>query len=385
MNAARRTGVLGVSLLGSVLILAASCGDPDKAGDDGTGAVAGAPAGDAGEASAGGTAQPGTGGSSQAGTDTGAAGAAAAAPGGASSCGAAPDPTPTLPAAAELDADAVARAAAVLGSCVPDDGVDRNAAHLWTNDIALSVFFYRHAAQLDCLANAACGCEAIRHCTGFHQGVTDEACQASCDDGVFRACGEEDGMMLQYTLACGNFGLACDVDGACIDVGAQPCDEETAPSCDGDRFVGCRSGSTTSGPECQSLGLTCGANGCQGTGAQCSDFGDAASEQEIPIAGSACDGDDLVACVNGAVATIDCAARGPGFSCQNMGESFFCGLGSACLPASSGAPSDSHPPVCDGDVLVFCNAGRLEQLDCTTLGFSGCGTLDVATRFGCVP
>ena len=108
-------------------------------------------------------------------------------------------------------------------------------------------------------------------------------------------------------------------------------------------------------------------------------------EHEVPIGGTACDGDDLVACVNGQTATISCAARGPGFTCQTVGQAFFCGLGAECAPATNGAPSESHPPSCDGDVLVFCNAGRLERIDCTSLGFSGCGNPDRPSQFGCVP
>ena len=40
-------------------------------------------------------------------------------------------PEPELVSPVELDPDVVARAGAVLGSCWPDDGVDRNAGYLW--------------------------------------------------------------------------------------------------------------------------------------------------------------------------------------------------------------------------------------------------------------
>ena len=34
--------------------------------------------------------------------------------------------------------------------------------------------------------------------------------------------------------------------------------------------------------------------------------------------------------------------------------------------------SSTNPAVCTGKVLAFCNAGRLEHIDCTTLGFTEC-------------
>ena len=72
--------------------------------------------------------------------------------------------------------------------------------------------------------------------------------------------------------------------------------------------------------------------------------------------------------MNGGLHEIDCSEVGAGFSCQTFGTSAFCGLAAECDP-SSGAVSDA---TCEGDQLVFCNAGRLDKLDCKSLGFSGC-------------
>ena len=392
MSSTKVIGAISAALLLCTPIWATSCGDPDHSGGEmpaaGGAPEGGGPASSAGENSAdsaGSASGPDAGGASQAGGDTGAAGTAVVPIGGASSCSASPDPTPTLPASAALDADAVARAAVVLGSCVPDDGVDRNAQHLWSNQLTLSAFFYRLSTQLECLANAACGCEAVRHCYGWELAVVDETCETTCTNEVFHTCAEDDGGILSYSIDCGSLGLACDEQRGCAEPGGEPCADDGYLGCSGDQFIGCSGEQTQYGPVCADLGLTCESGGCQGTGAQCVDTGDGSSEDEVPIAAAACDGDDLLACVNGRAATIACAARGPGFTCQNVAQAFFCGLASDCVPASNGAPSESAPPSCDGNELVFCNAGRFERIDCTTLGFSGCGHPESPSQFGCVP
>ena len=94
----------------------------------------------------------------------------------------------------------------------------------------------------------------------------------------------------------------------------------------------------------------------------------------------------MQACLGGRTTSIDCAAQGPGFSCQSLNGSFFCGLAAECQPArNSSAPELA---ICDGTTLTFCSAGRLEHIDCTTLGFSGCeidAKLDHFDHFGCTP
>jgi hypothetical protein len=52
-------------------------------------------------------------------------------------------------------------------------------------------------------------------------------------------------------------------------------------------------------------------------------------------------------------------------------------------------PADNYfsaqPASCDGAVLSFCNAGRVEQVDCLALGFSGCEVDSSNNRYGCTP
>ncbi|HEY6077931.1 MAG TPA: hypothetical protein VIW29_03970, partial [Polyangiaceae bacterium] len=106
-------------------------------------------------------------------------------------CRAAPDTSPTFPVTTELDADQVARAAAVIGSCMPDDGVARNATHIWLAHLAAPRLYFRSSAQLECLANADCGCDAIEHCLGFSYAPGPEGCVARCDGDVFTGCDDE--------------------------------------------------------------------------------------------------------------------------------------------------------------------------------------------------
>jgi hypothetical protein len=111
-----------------------------------------------------------------------------AAPSGA--CQSKPKAGAALPDPTALDADQVARAAAVVGSCLPDDGVGRSAAHLWTGHAAADKFYYRFGAQLACLAEASCGCAAIEHCLGVSYDGPGVPAQNACDGEVFHGGGD---------------------------------------------------------------------------------------------------------------------------------------------------------------------------------------------------
>jgi hypothetical protein len=79
--------------------------------------------------------------------------------------------------------------------------------------------------------------------------------------------------------------------------------------------------------------------------------------------------------VNGGLADVDCGKFGTGFSCQSGSNTFFCGQANACVPGSASKPT------CEGTSLVVCNAGRIDKIDCTSLGFTGCN----AAAGACVP
>jgi len=62
----------------------------------------------------------------------------------------------------------------------------------------------------------------------------------------------------------------------------------------------------------------------------------------------------------------------------------FCGLASECLPADLNNYPNISVATCDGTHLTFCNAGRLDSIDCTELGFAGCQK-DAGDRYVCGP
>jgi hypothetical protein len=111
--------------------------------------------------------------------------------------------------------------------------------------------------------------------------------------------------------------------------------------------------------------------------------GTAEDIETIQFEGSACTASTLTACVNGKTSAVDCSMMGPNFTCQHVGAKFFCGLGSDCSPADDGSTSSTNLASCAGTVLSFCNAGRLEHIDCTTLGFTGCEVNTHVGRYGC--
>jgi hypothetical protein len=78
---------------------------------------------------------------------------------------------------------------------------------------------------------------------------------------------------------------------------------------------------------------------------------------------------------------VNCATYGPGFTCQSRDGTFFCGLAAECVPADNYA--SAQPARCDGSQLSFCNAGRLETIDCLALGFTGCEVDSSMDRYGC--
>jgi hypothetical protein len=91
---------------------------------------------------------------------------------------------------------------------------------------------------------------------------------------------------------------------------------------------------------------------------------------------NACQGSDTIAyCLDGTNLRINCSDLGPGFKCQGVFPfSARCQQDTECNPGQS-----SGTETCVGDKLQICNGGKLEEIDCLALGFSGCS----GTR--CVP
>ena len=92
---------------------------------------------------------------------------------------------------------------------------------------------------------------------------------------------------------------------------------------------------------------------------------------------------DFCGCLGGRLTSVDCATQGPGFTCQSRDGSFFCGLAADCVPSNN--YSSTTTASCDGSTLSFCNAGRVERVDCAELGFSGCDIDKKVDHYGCIP
>jgi len=292
-----------------------------------------------------------------------------------------PDADPSGP----KDPDIAAKAAVIVASCVPDDSVGR---HL------TSMYNERHKMQMpfdssiftQCLASAGGGCAAVEKCLGVTVDTDFSTCGAtpsSCIGDTWNIC--DDGM--HFTADCSNVGWTCSPDDGCVPKPIGPtCDPATfTNACQNDVPHVCSSKfGEMDGITCPDWGLKCGTDpygtvACMGTGAECTypvnsgamslDFSD----------GIACNGAKLRTCVNGGEHEIDCGTLATGFTCQtvdNAGDpASFCGLANECYGDS---------PVCEGDAMVVCNAGRRDKIDCKSLGFTGCAML-YGKRAYCTP
>jgi hypothetical protein len=272
-------------------------------------------------------------------------------------CGVARAAAPALPGS--RDPKVLARAAVVVGSCIADDGIDRNLDAMWASIVNHARYWDRLALQADCLAGSKCGCGAVETCIGFEAKEGAAAAAPKCSGSTFSLCEEASpGRFACVNVDCAAVGLTCDPDALCS-----------------------RPPNTTCGAaDCAAVGLTCAADQCVGGGAACSG-GAASPEGDFRPEGLSCSGAMMDACVGGKRATLDCSKLGPGFACQTVSGQFFCGLGSECLPGNAGPTAVK----CEGNTVVFCNAGRVDRVDCKSLGFTGCDIDTAHGHYGCIP
>ncbi len=110
-----------------------------------------------------------------------------------------------------------------------------------------------------------------------------------------------------------------------------------------------------------------GSKGCIGTGASCDFF-----SQE-------CDGDSLITCAGGQLATRDCATQSPaGQSCGFVTAGPFTG-GAACGVTESSCDGEGDE-ACEGGVITFCAQGQSQTVSCSEAGFASCATADSGGR-----
>jgi hypothetical protein len=189
---------------------------------------------------------------------------------------------------------------------------------------------------------------------------------------------------LAVSIDCARIGQRCQLSGICVDDVGSACDGSEPVCRAGARPLYCDDGALREGPDCAALGLDCANGECQGTGAACANQS-FSSQQIVAFEGVSCQGGTLEACVAGKRASLPCAEQGPGFDCQSVDGVPFCGLAGECLPAEVGGSTDYAAATCDGTRLTFCNAGRLETLDCADLGFTGCEVDTSLGHYGCTP
>ncbi|MDC3953015.1 hypothetical protein [Polyangium jinanense] len=282
--------------------------------------------------------------------------------GGAGGGGTAKDP------AGPKDPDAALKAAILMGSCIPDGGIE---TILWDmySERGGSPNKLQVRDYTKCLASKTNGCKGVEECLGLKVDLSGP-CMPTCTGNVFKGCDDQ----LAFMGDCSVLGLTCSATQGCVDTSVT-----AGPACSYDTFVEtCQDGVPrvcddeveTNGPRCADYGLACkdlqfGGVGCAGTGATCQ----SGTESGLGIyydSGLGCDGPELRACINGGEQAVDCGTLANGLTCQTSGESSFCGFAGECDP-TLGADA-----TCEGDSVVVCNAGRIDKVDCKTLGFTGC-------------
>jgi hypothetical protein len=268
----------------------------------------------------------------------------------------------------EVTDDVLVRAAVVLASCFGDDGISRTVSHLQKRDLYSggSMFW----PQLQCLGTTGGGCQPVRDCLGVTVAELAGGECEPCVGSVASLCSDD----LRISLDCATLGLVCDEAVQCSETGVtEPCDQATfVPRCNAEgRPEHCRTPGILVGPDCAALGLFCAEGYCQGQGEACV-AEDASTDQQLYYEGISCEDGVLTACVGGRLTTRACADFHPDFTCQTASGYVFCGLGSECVPGDVPPHAGSPVETCEGTVAVFCNAGRVERVDCVELGFTGC-------------
>lgn len=264
----------------------------------------------------------------------------------------------TFPSAGGIDPADLAKAAALFGACIPDDGsLSFLRGQYFDLDIMDSSLVTREA--FECLAMATDGCAAVERCVGVSFDRMGP-CETTCDGSVLEQCDDAS----RFRIDCARFGQTCDAEeGDCVDDAAPTCEMNASAMCLDGVPTGCSDHRVREGFDCAEYGLTCTGSICIGEGT-CDT--DRTGTYGLSYTGIVCSSEEeLSACVHGGRHAIRCADIAPGFACQTQSGTAFCGLADECDPFGEDA-------TCDGTNVVFCNAGRTETVDCTGLGFTGC-------------
>ena len=240
------------------------------------------------------------------------------------------------------DPRTLARAAVVMSSCLGGSAGELlfTAYGAVAPPNALSTLLRQHAV---CIVTEGGGCAAIDACLGIELDVSGE-CTAGCDGDVAVFCG---GGHVRWR---------------CVE----------------DRPLVCVDGAATLGPACGEHGALCddtvldGEPGCVGTGETCTS--EVESSEIVAYSANAIecvDDAQLAACINGKRQEVFCDDLFTGTRCRTTSEAMpraYCGLSTECNPFTTVVE------FCTDRSVAVCNAGRLENVSCESLGFARCNT-----------
>ena len=227
-----------------------------------------------------------------------------------------------------------------------------------------------------CVVSAPQDCDAIRDC--LSNGQPQVPCDPlttldTCTGTVLRQCSRASGLI--FAFDCLNVGMDCfiDSDGNAI-CGLGYCDPSNFySSCFGNILIYCQKGVITVA-DCTAAGLICLSG--DGNPGRCAGAGQVCDESTTP---RLCNGEILSGCIGGRIAEIDCSELIENWTC---GES----EGTAgCIP--SGNECHAYPLLgsdidenCNGNCVVTCLDGYIQQLCCDDFGLGECIDLGRAAR-----
>jgi hypothetical protein len=273
-----------------------------------------------------------------------------------------------------IDPDAAARAALVLASCITERGADSVLEQIYARVRSRTVDDY--GAWVTCIDQKRNGCQAIRDCMGVQADLTGP-CSDSCMGNVSVGCDDQ----LKVGVDCAFYGDICHAGTTSGGGSTATCAPADGVACDtssftrrcsaGDRVISCSNRFERMGPSCSAYGLTCNGNQCAGTEGACQAVSGSATQ--IIFEAQSCEGTRLVACAGGGLTKLDCGLLVTGATCQagdaaggGVAAPAFCGLATQCVPGVAPAIA------CEGDSVTMCNGGRIDKIDCKTMGFSTC-------------
>ena len=187
---------------------------------------------------------------------------------------------------------------------------------------------------------------------GLENGVCNGTMLSGCTDDGY-AFGVD---CARYGEICGQYSFFFNTYNACL-LGA--CASPNG-ECIGSIAKGCTQASLISFEiDCaRAFGGSCELNThgfptCVGGGPACS-----------PGTKPSCDGNVISGCdANGRAIQYDCAAMATQRRCDDQ---------HGCVPTGDECGEEDAPEWCDGASLVFCQDGFVREVDCRSIGFSGC-------------